>query len=203
MIRVGLTGGMASGKSVVARHLAELGARVVAADQIARELMLPGGAAFQPVIDVFGREIVNQEGLIDRSKLAAMVFGDEKRLRTLESIVHPHVFRAQDEIVAEYAEANPDGVAVIEAAILVEAGSWKRCDRVVLCWCRPEQQVERAMARDRISEEQVRERMARQMPFLEKRRYADYIVDTSGSMEWTKQQTSRLYERLKEESKQL
>jgi dephospho-CoA kinase len=192
-----LTGGLASGKSFVGKGLAELGCFLVKADQLGHEALEPGGAAYGPVVTAFGNGILASDGRIDRRRLGAEAFGNPERLALLNSLVHPPVIVKEEELIAGFAERQPDGIAVVEAAILIETGSHKRFDKLVLAVCTPEQQIERAMHRDGLTREEVLARLARQMPLDEKRRYADFIVDTSGSKEETLRQVREVYARLR------
>lgn len=197
MLRVGLTGGLASGKSFVGRALAELGCHLIQADELGREAMEPGGEAYDAVVAEFGPEVLREDGTLDRRRLAALVFEDGDRLARLNALVHPIVIRREEEIMAALAERDPHGIAVVEAAILIETGSYRRFDRIVLAWCRPEQQIERAMERG-LTREEALARLRRQMPLEEKRKYAHYVIDTSGSREDTLRQVRELYDCLRE-----
>lgn len=196
MLRVGLTGGLASGKSFVASTLEELGCAVFRADEAGRRVMLRGGPAYEAVIAEFGPDILRPDGEIDRRALAAIVFADQTRLAALNRIIHPLVIAQEEEFFRQQAARNPCGIAVVEAAILIETGSYKRFDKLILTWCRPEQQLERALARS-MSREEALARMAAQMPLDEKRRYADFVIDTSGTREHTREQTVAVFEALK------
>lgn len=197
MLRVGLTGGLASGKSFVGRALAELGCHLIQADELGREAMEPGGEAYDAVVAEFGPEVLREDGTLDRRRLAALVFEDGDRLARLNALVHPIVIRREEEIMAALAERDPHGIAVVEAAILIETGSYRRFDRIVLAWCRPEQQIERALERG-LTREEALARLRRQMPLEEKRKYAHYVIDTSGSREDTLRQVRELYDCLRE-----
>jgi dephospho-CoA kinase len=197
MLRVGLTGGLASGKSHVGRALAELGCEVISADELGHLALEPDGEASAPVVREFGRGILDERGRIDRRKLAAEVFGDPGRLELLNSLVHPVVIRREEELIAEAAARDPNAIVVMEAAILIETGSWRRFERLILALCPLEAQVERAMNRDGITREQALMRIARQMPLEEKRKYAHYVVDTSGAREDTDRQTLAVFQSLR------
>lgn len=197
MLKVGLTGGIASGKSFVGSALAGLGCFVLRADDLGHEVLSPGGEAYEPVVREFGREILDLSGAIDRPRLAARVFGQPERLAQLNALVHPAVLRLEDELAAEFFARQPDGIAVLEAAILIETGSYKRCDRIILVFCSEEQQVERALRREGALEADIRARIARQMPLPEKRKYADYVIDTSGTKEETLRQTHAVFRELR------
>jgi dephospho-CoA kinase len=197
-LHVGLTGGLASGKSFVGGVLRELGCFVIHADELGRAVIVPGGEAYEAVLEEFGRDILNADASIDRRRLAAIVFADPARLEKLNRLVHPAV-RARARTMADgFFLEHPDGIAVTEAAILVETGSYKNYARLIVAVCRPEQQIERAMARDGLSREEVLARLVRQIPLQEKVKYADYIVDTSGPKEQTVEQARVVYRRLKD-----
>ena len=197
MLRVGLTGGLASGKSFVGRELAELGCRVILADEVGHAVEMPGGEAYQGIVDEFGREILNPDGTIDRRRLGALVFGDPDRLKKLNALVHPAVRTRITKEIDEFAAREPDGIAVTEAAILIEAGTYRSYDRIIVAVCSEEQQIERAMARDQLTREEVLHRLHRQMPLQEKVKYADYVIDTSGTTERTIEQTRQVYSALR------
>lgn len=197
MIRAGLTGGLACGKSFVGRVLADLGCHVVQADELGHQVLSPGGEAYASVVETFGPGILDEAGGIDRKRLAAEVFQDAEKLAKLNAIVHPAVIRLEEEFVAAVAGREPDGIAVVEAAILIETGSYRRFDCVILAVCSEEQQIQRAMHRDGIPRDAVEARLRRQMPLDEKRKYADYIIDTSGTKENTVEQTRQVYESLR------
>lgn len=197
MLRVGLTGGFACGKSHVGRTLEQLGAFLLRADDIGHEVLSPGGSAYQPVVREFGVELLDADGTINRRRLAAVVFGDADKLARLNNLVHPAVIRLEEERIARAALDNPSVIAVVEAAILIETGSYKRFQKLIVVSCTEQQQIARAMHRDGISEEEARARLRRQMPIEEKRRFADFVVDTSGSKENTVKQTRAVYESLR------
>jgi dephospho-CoA kinase len=197
MIHVGLTGGLASGKSFVGRSLADLGCFLIQADELGHQVIEPGGEAYAGVVALFGAEILNAEGKIDRRRLAALVFSDPELLAKLNALVHPPVRARERALAAEFARKHPDGIAVTEAAILVETGSYKDYDRLIVAVCRPEQQIERSMERDGVSREEVLNRLRRQMPLEDKVKYADFVIDTSGSKENTLQQARVVYEALR------
>jgi dephospho-CoA kinase len=197
MLKVGLTGGLACGKSYVGEELARLGCLLIEADDLGHEVLAPGGEAYLDVVREFGSEILTGAGEIDRKALAARVFGAPERLARLNAMVHPPVLRREDELIAEFARTRPDGIAVVEAAILIETGSWKRFDRIILVTCSEEQQIERAMRRKGADLEDVRARLGRQMPLAEKRKYAHFVIDTSGQKEETLRQTREVYDALR------
>ena len=197
MLRVGLTGGLASGKTFVGEALASWGCCLIQADEIGHRVLAPGGEAYEGVVQEFGGEILAPDGSIDRSRLAAVVFHRPDRLARLNALVHPPVLRREDEIAAEFFAGNPDGIAVVEAAILIETGSYCRDDKLILAFCAPEQQIERALRREGAVEADIRARLQRQMPLEEKRKYADYVIDTSGTKEETLRQTRAVFDALR------
>ena len=197
MLRVGLTGGLASGKSFVGRGLSDLGCLLIQADMLGRQVLEQGGETYEAVVKTFGNQIVDPDGRINRRRLAKIVFSDPEQLAKLNALVHPRVKERERDLVAEFAREHPDGIAVTEAAILVETGSYKDYDRLIVAVCRPEQQIERSMERDGVSREEVLNRLSRQMPLEEKVKHADFIIDTSGTKEDTLQQVRTVYESLR------
>jgi dephospho-CoA kinase len=197
MLKVGLTGGLACGKSFVGEALQGYGCLLIQADQLGHAVLARDGEAYDGVVREFGSAVLDTDGQIDRRALAAQVFGAPARLATLNRLVHPSVFRREDELMAEFATRQPHGIAVVEAAILIETGAYSRYDRIVLVACRAEQQVERALRRDGASESDVRARLSRQMPLEEKRQFADFVIDTSGEKEDTVRQTRAVFEELR------
>ena len=199
MLRVGLTGGIASGKSTVAARMRELGLTVLNADLLAHQLMEPGRPAYHDVVREFGREVLAADGTVDRKKLGDIVFRDAARRERLNAIVHPRVIQAREEQLKQMEATNPRGLAIVEAALLIEAGYYKKLDRLIVCSCRPEQQIERLRARG-LSEDEARQRIAAQLPLEEKQRLADDVVDCSGTIEDTLRQTYALVERLRKQA---
>ena len=197
MLRVGLTGGIASGKSTVAARMRELGLPVLNADQLAHRLMEPGQPAYNEVVREFGSEVVAPGGALDRRKLGDIVFRDAAKRELLNGIVHPRVIEAREEQLREMQKENPRGIAVIEAALLVENGYYKKLDRLVVCSSTPQQQIERLRARG-LSEQEARQRIESQMGLAEKLKVADDVVDCSGTLEETLRQTDALVARLRQ-----
>jgi dephospho-CoA kinase len=198
MKRLGITGGIASGKSAVAGMLRELGFRVIDADALGHEVIEPGTRAYGEIVREFGAGVVGADGRIDRRKLGALVFAEAEKLKRLNAIVHP---RVEEEMVRLFGEWEKSGVAdaaFVEAALLVEAGYQKNLDGLVVAWCRPEQQMERLMARG-LSKVEARRRIAAQMPAEEKLKFATEKIDCSGSMEETRRQVEELAEKLRRE----
>jgi dephospho-CoA kinase len=197
MLRVGLTGGLATGKSFVGRALADLGCHLLQADELGHAALEPGGGAYHGAIEAFGREILDPEGRIDRRRLGLRVFSSPEDLDRLNALVHPVVIAQQQTWFEELELRDPRAIGVVEAAILIETGSYRRFSKLILTVCEPDQQIERAMKRDRLAREEVLRRLERQMPLAEKRRYADYVIDTSGDKADTLDQVARLYAMLR------
>jgi dephospho-CoA kinase len=196
MLKVGLTGGIASGKSSVGRAFEDLGCLLIRNDELGHAVLAPGGEAYDATIAEFGPAILHEDGRINRRKLASIVFKDKEKLQRLNGFVHPPVRERTRRALDDYAKQHPHGIAIVEAAILVETGSWRDYDRLIVAVCGREQQIERAMARDGITREEVLERLNRQMPLEEKLRFADYVIDTSGTKEETSKQVKAVYESL-------
>ncbi len=197
MLRVGLTGGLASGKSFVGQALADLGCHLIEADELGHQVLLPGAEAYDAVVNLFGDRILDQEGFIDRRKLAALVFDQPDMLEKLNRLVHPAVGARQKQLIAGIERSDPHAIVVVAAAILVETGSYRKFDRLIVVVCSPEQQIERAMKRGPYSREEVLARLSRQLPLAEKVRVADYVIDTSGSKESTLEQVRTVYSSLR------
>ena len=205
MLKVGLTGGLASGKTFVASCFEDLGARVIHADKIGHETLAPDGEAYRDVVREFGEGILTADDVIDRKALGRIVFADSAKLTRLNALIHPHVFRREQEFFDQLEREDPGAVGVVEAAILIEAGSYVGYDRIVLAYCPTEVQIERfieraAAAGRPATREDALARLEQQMPLDEKRRYADYLIDTSGSMEQTRERAAEVYVKLREEA---
>jgi dephospho-CoA kinase len=200
MLRVGLTGGIGCGKSIVAARMRELGCYVLEADRMAHRLIEPGQPAYDDVVREFGREILESHGQVIRAKLAEIVFADPARLARLNAIVHPLVLGQVMTELDRLAPSDPEGVAVVEAALLIEAGYHDNLDRLIVVWCTPEQQLARltdAASGRGMTPEQARARIAAQLSLQEKRKLADDEIDCSGTMDQTLRQVTGLVERLK------
>ena len=197
MLKVGLTGGLASGKSFVGQALAGLGCHLIQADELGHLVLLPDGEAYADVAREFGPGILKEDGSIDRKRLAVEVFGEPDRLERLNQLVHPHVFRRERQLIEQFANSDPHGIVVVEAAILIETGNYKAFDRVILVECSEEKQIERAMKRDHLEREEVVARLRRQMPMAQKRKFAEYVISTCGSKEETLRQVGEVYEALR------
>ena len=208
MLKVGLTGGIAAGKSVVGKMFVALGACLVQADRIAHSLMQPGEAVYNEVVRHFGGEILNRDLSVNRAKLAELAFGPatepesqrKSRIEELNRIVHPAVIRSQEEWMHEMGRQDSHAVAIVEAALLLEAGAGKRFDRLIVVTCSEEQRVTRFAARQKIDLETARKevlrRMAAQFPDQEKIKAADFVIDNSGTIDQSREQVHCVWEKL-------
>ena len=197
MLRVGLTGSIGVGKSFVSSVLAELGCRVLDADQTAREVVAAGSEGLRAVAEAFGTGVLREDGTLDRARLGAIVFADERKRLLLNSILHPFIIAAQDERLREWEGEDPTGIAVVDAALMIESGGYRRFDKLVVVHCRPEIQVERLMARNAISREEAERRIRAQMPQEEKMRYADFLIDSSHGFDDTRRRATEVYAELR------
>ena len=197
MLKVGLTGGLACGKTFVGEALVGFGCHLIQADELGHQVLLPTGEAYADVVREFGQGILNADGTIDRKRLAAEVFGKPDRLETLNRLVHPPVFRREDALIEQFAQSDPRGIVVVEAAILIETGTYKNYDRLILVECEEEQQIERSVKRDHTDRAEVLTRLRRQMPMADKRKFAHYVIDTSGSKEDTLRRVREVYDALR------
>jgi dephospho-CoA kinase len=203
MLKVGLTGGIASGKSVVGEMLVALGAHLVEADRIAHDLMVPGQPVYNEVVRHFGGGILNPDLSVNRAKLAEAAFGSPaspSRVQELNRIVHPAVIRSQEEWMEEMGRQDPHAVAIVEAALIVEAGAAKRFDRLIVVTCSDEQRIVRFAARQKLDLEAARKevarRMAAQLSDAAKIKAADYVIDNSGTLDQTREQVRQVWEKL-------
>jgi dephospho-CoA kinase len=201
MIIVGLTGGIASGKSLVARVFKDLGAHVIDADRIVHELLEPGQQAWQEVLAFFGGEIALPDRSIDRRKLGEIVFSDPAKRAWLNRCLHPKVFEVYTTQVKHLGERQPDAVVVFDAALLIETGYHKKMDKVVVVYSEEEQQLKRLMERDRLSPERAMTRIRSQMPLGEKRTHADYVIDNRGTRKETERQAGEVFLKLKQQAR--
>jgi dephospho-CoA kinase len=195
MLKVGLTGSIAVGKSQVVRMFAELGCHVIDADRIARDVVAPETEGLKSVVVTFG-DVLNPDGTLDRPKLGQMVFADEAKRQKLNSLLHPLIIAAQDDQIRELESRDPEGIVIIDAALMIESGGYERLDKLVVVYCDPEIELERLMKRDGLSRTAAQARIDTQMPQEEKKKYADYLIDTSGSLEATRGQVVTVFEQL-------
>jgi dephospho-CoA kinase len=196
MLRVGLTGSIGVGKSFVASVFVELGCHVLDADQTAREVVMPGTPGLKALVDVFGHDVLTTDGTLDRKRLGALIFADQSQRERLNHILHPFIIARQDEILKAWEAEDPDGIGIIDAALMIESGGYKRFDKLIVVHCRPEVQLERLMLRDKLSRDEALRRINSQMPQEEKQRFADYLIDTSDGFELTRSRSVEIYHQL-------
>jgi dephospho-CoA kinase len=201
MLKVGLTGSIAVGKSFVLETFRELGCHVLDADKTAREVVEPETKGLAEIVENFGDEILSADGSLDRKKMGRIVFADEGKRQLLNSIVHPLVIEAQNKWIEQCELDDPDGIAIVDAALMIESGGYKRFDKLIVVWCRPEIQLDRLMLRDRLSADEASRRVAAQMSQDEKKAFAGYLIDTSNGFADTRDQTTEIFGRLRVLSK--
>lgn len=201
MLKVGLTGSIAVGKSHVCDVFRELGCRVLDADQTARDVVRKGTPGLSKIVEAFGQGVIAADGELDRRKMAAIVFADEEKRVLLNSIVHPLVFEEQDRWLSEREAEDPNGIAIVDAALMIESGGYKRFDKLIVVWCEPDIQLQRLKRRDRLSDDEAEKRVRSQMPQDEKKKFADFLIDTSGSFESTRVQCIQVHRSLQELSR--
>lgn len=203
MLKLGLTGGIATGKSAVGKIFVKLGAHLIQADAVAHDLMQPGRPVYEEVVRHFGRGILNADQTINRPRLADAAFATGNtpgRINDLNQIVHPAVIHNENKWMEEISRRDPNAIAIVEAALILEAGTARRFDHLIVVTCRPEQRIQRFAQRTGISEEaaraEVTRRMAAQIPDEEKIKAADFVIDNSGSLDETEQQVRKVFARL-------
>jgi dephospho-CoA kinase len=196
MLRVGLTGSIGVGKSFVTSVFVELGCRVLDADQTAREVVMPGTPGLKALVEAFGEDILATDGTLDRKRLGAVVFADQSKRQRLNHILHPFIIARQDQILDGWEAEDPDGIGIVDAALMIESGGYKRFDKLIVVHCRPEVQLERLMLRDKLSRDEALRRINSQMPQEEKQKFADYLIDTSDGFELTRARSVEIYNQL-------
>ena len=192
MLKVGLTGGIASGKSTVAEMFRRHGTHLIDADRVSRDVVVPGRPALEEIVEAFGRGVLRPDGALDRAALAAIVFNDDDARARLNAIVHPRIWEEEDRLCAIHEARDPDGVVMIDAAVIIEAGGAGRVDLMVVVDVDAEDQLERLAAKG-MSEEEARSRIRAQMPVAEKRTYGDYVLNNRGPVEETGRQVERVW----------
>jgi dephospho-CoA kinase len=196
MLRVGLTGSIGVGKSFVTSVFEELGCHVLDADQTAREVVMPDTPGLRALTDAFGEEILNTDGTLNRKRLGARIFTDQAERERLNHILHPFIIARQDEIMRGWEAEDPNGIGIIDAALMIESGGYKRFDKLIVVHCRPEVQLERLILRDNLSRDEALRRINSQMPQEEKQKFADYLIDTSDGFELTRTQIVSVHQKL-------
>lgn len=197
MLKIGLTGSIAVGKSFVCEVLQALGAFVLDADKTARDVVKPETIGLRKIVEEFGTGILQPNGELDRIKLGAIVFNDEAKRQLLNSIVHPLVIKTQGFWLEKCEKEKPDGIAVVDAALMIESGSYERFDKLIVVWCDFDIQLGRLMKRNDLSETEALKRINSQMPQAEKKKFADFLIDTSKGFEDTRRQTVKVFGKLK------
>ena len=197
MLKVGLTGSIAVGKSFVVDVFRELGCHVLDSDKSAREVVEPGTIGLKKIAETFGNDVILSSGELNRSKLGGIVFRDETKRQLLNSIVHPLVIERQNEWIEAWEKADPEGISIVDAALMIESGGYKRFCKLIVVWCRPEVQLERLMLRDGLSADEATRRIAAQMSQDEKRSYTDLLIDTSDGFAEARRQTIEIFDQLK------
>lgn len=197
MLRVGLTGSIAVGKSFVTGVLKDLGCHTLDADQAAREVVAPGSDGLAAVVQAFGPEVLESDGTLDRKRLGALVFENKKNRELLNSILHPIIIERQNAQIREWEKQDPNGIGVIDAALMIESGGYKRFDTIIVVHCRPEVQLQRLIERDGISRAEAEKRISSQMSQEDKLKFADFEIDTSDGFESTREQTEVVYRKLR------
>jgi dephospho-CoA kinase len=181
----------------VAGVLAELGCHVMDADDIAREVVAPNSAALKDVVAEFGPEILQSDGTLDRPKLGALVFANAGKRELLNSILHPYIIAKQDERMREWEAEDPNGIGVVDAALMIESGGYKRFDKLIVVHCRPEVQLDRLISRNKLTRDEAQRRIGAQMPQEEKKKVADYLIDTSEGFDSARKRTEEVYAELR------
>jgi dephospho-CoA kinase len=198
MLRVGLTGGISTGKSTVGLMFVELGCHLIDSDRITHQLLEPGQAVHANVIHEFGQRILAPDGTIDRRALGSIVFNDAQSRDRLNQLVHPAVIQRQQRWLNEVEIKDPSGIAIVDAALMIEVGTYKNYDRIIVVTCSPAVQKRRLSARSGLSEDQIEARIRAQMPMEEKIKFADFVIDNSGDLGATRRQVEEVNSRLLE-----
>jgi dephospho-CoA kinase len=196
MLRVGLTGSIGVGKSFVASVLAELGCHVLDADRTAREVVEPGSPGLLAVTRAFGPEVVREDGTLDRERVGSIVFADDDKRALLNSILHPYIKSRQDGFLRAWEAEDPDGIGIVDAALMIESGGYKRFDKLIVVHCDPEKQLQRVLTRNNLARDAAEQRIRAQMSQEEKKKFADYLIDTSEGFEVTRERTKEVYKEL-------
>jgi dephospho-CoA kinase len=196
MLKVGLTGSIAVGKSTVCDIFAKLGCHVLDADLTAREVVEPGSQGLARIVDLFGDEVLQPDGSLDRQKMGNIVFTDGSKRAALNSIVHPLVIESQDRWLKTVEKNDPAGIAIVDAALMIESGGYKRFDQLIVVWCRPDIQLKRLMSRDHLTESEAIGRIQSQMPQEEKKKYAEHLIDTSDGLAKTRERVNEVFGKL-------
>lgn len=199
MLRVGLTGGISTGKSTIGMMFVELGCHLIDSDRITHQLLEPGQPVHMAVVNAFGPRVLAPDGTIDRRILGNIVFKEDPPSRaTLNNLLHPAIIQRQQDWLKEMEAKDPDGVALVDAALMIEVGTYKNYDKIVVVKCTPEIQRQRLLKRSGLSEDQIEERIRSQMPMEEKVKFADFVIDNSGDLAGTRRQVEEVNSKLRE-----
>lgn len=198
MIRVGLTGGIASGKSQAARIFKKLGAYLIDADELAREAVRPGRPALTKIVEAFGKDVLHPDQTLNRAKLGRLIFDHPEKRARLDSIVHPCVFSEEERLRTEIARKDPKAVIVFDAALLIETGAYRYMDKIILVTVDRQEQISRIMKRDGLAQDAAVKRVEAQMPVAQKERVADYVIDGGGSLDSLERRIRKIYKELKQ-----
>jgi dephospho-CoA kinase len=198
MLRVGLTGGIATGKSTVGAMFVDLGCYLLDSDILGHELFQPGQPVRDAVVEAFGERVIGPGGAIDRKVLGEIVFNDPKLRLKLNNLVHPAIIHRQKEWLDALEKEQPDAIAIVSAALMIEVDTYKNYDKLVVVTCTPEDQRRRLRERNALPDEQIEARLAAQMPLSEKVRFADFVIDNSADLAATRRQVGETYSRLRE-----
>lgn len=202
ILKVGLTGGIASGKSLVRIMLKDLGCFTIDADEIAHQIIQPGQKAYHQIIDAFGAQVLSSDNTINRLVLGEIIFKDTEKRKLLDTIMHPIIIEEEKQSLDEYAATVEEGIGVVDAALMIEAGTYKNYDKLIVVYASEDKQIKRLMDRDSLSNEDAKRRLRAQMPIEEKLKLADYKIDNSGSIRETASQVVEMYHSLKRDLKQ-
>lgn len=196
MLIVGLTGGMCCGKTSVGTMFAELDCYVIDADQISRKLVDPDSPAWKRIAKFFGPEILNKDRTIHRKKLASIIYADKDKRKFLNSVLHPLIIKEEEKMVKE-ATKNGNLITIVSAALMIEAKTYKRYPKIIVVYCTREIQIQRIMKRENISAKEAQQRIDAQLSSREKKKYGDYVINTSGPFPQTRKQVVQVYQKLK------
>ena len=197
MLKIGLTGSIAVGKSFVCECFRELGCHVLDADKTSREVVAKGTHGLGEIVKHFGSDVLLENGELDRKKMGSIVFADAEKRELLNSIIHPRVIESQNSWIEKQETVDADGIAIIDAALMIESGGYRRFDKLIVVWCRPDIQLKRLMLRDSLSDSDARTRIAAQMSQDEKKKFGDHMIDTSAGVDTTRRSVEELFKTLK------
>ena len=193
MLVVGLTGGIASGKTVVSKMLKDLGALIIDADEISREVVAPQTRCWEKLVSSFGKEILQEDLTLDRKKLADRVFNNPKELLTLNSLIHPEIMERIDDRLLAIKEKNPELIVIIDAALIIETGMYEKYDKLIVVCAGEKTQIERILHRDELSQDEAKKRIHSQLPLRDKIKIADFVIENEGALSKTKEQVEKVF----------